>query len=85
VQKNAKQEEEKKAIAELYKNVSESTPKRCIFLHVFAFILIYKYLFFINLHLFAYLSRGGEGNRTPVQAYPSKAFYMLITALIVGK
>ena len=27
---------------------------------------------------------GGEGNRTPVQTYPSKAFYMLISSLIVG-
>ncbi len=29
--------------------------------------------------------RGGEGNRTPVQTYSPKAFYMLIPALIVGK
>ena len=29
--------------------------------------------------------RGAEGSRTPVQTYPSKAFYMLILALIVGK
>ena len=29
--------------------------------------------------------RGGEGTRTPVQTYPSKAFYMFISALIVGK
>lgn len=29
-------------------------------------------------------SRGAEGNRTPVQTYPSKAFYMLISLLIVG-
>ena len=27
---------------------------------------------------------GAEGNRTPVQTYPSKAFYMLILVLIVG-
>jgi site-specific DNA recombinase len=30
-------------------------------------------------------SGGGEGNRTPVQTYSPKAFYMLIPALIVGK
>ena len=28
---------------------------------------------------------GAEGNRTPVQTYSSKAFYMLILVLIVGK
>lgn len=28
---------------------------------------------------------GGEGNRTPVQTYSPKAFYMLIPLLIVGK
>jgi hypothetical protein len=28
---------------------------------------------------------GGEGNRTPVQTYSSKAFYMLICLLVVGK
>jgi hypothetical protein len=28
---------------------------------------------------------GGEGNRTPVQTYSSKAFYMLIPLFIVGK
>ena len=27
---------------------------------------------------------GAEGNRTPVQTYPSKAFYMFISLLIVG-
>ena len=27
---------------------------------------------------------GAEGNRTPVQTYSSKAFYMLISLLIVG-
>jgi len=27
---------------------------------------------------------GGEGNRTPVQTYSTKAFYMLISILIVG-
>jgi site-specific DNA recombinase len=30
-------------------------------------------------------SGGGEGNRTPVQTQPTKAFYMLIPALIVGR
>lgn len=30
-------------------------------------------------------SGGGEGNRTPVQTYSPKAFYMLIPALIVGR
>jgi len=30
-------------------------------------------------------SGGGEGNRTPVQTQPPKAFYMLIPALIVGR
>ena len=29
--------------------------------------------------------RGVEGTRTPVQTYPSKAFYMFIPALLVGK
>jgi len=29
-------------------------------------------------------SSGGEGNRTPVQTYSSKAFYMLICKLFVG-
>jgi hypothetical protein len=29
-------------------------------------------------------SSGGEGNRTPVQTYSSKAFYMLIPSLVVG-
>ena len=29
--------------------------------------------------------RGAEGNRTPVQTYSSKAFYMLIPVLVVGK
>jgi hypothetical protein len=28
---------------------------------------------------------GGEGNRTPVQTYSPKAFYMLIPALFVGE
>ena len=28
--------------------------------------------------------RGGEGNRTPVQTYSAKAFYMLISLLFVG-
>ena len=28
---------------------------------------------------------GAEGNRTPVQTYPPKVFYMLILVLIVGK
>jgi hypothetical protein len=28
---------------------------------------------------------GGEENRTPVQTYPSKAFYMFIYRLIVGE
>jgi hypothetical protein len=28
---------------------------------------------------------GGEGNRTPVQTYSVKAFYMFILVLIVGK
>ena len=28
---------------------------------------------------------GAEGNRTPVQTYSPKAFYMLILVLIVGK
>ena len=28
---------------------------------------------------------GGEGNRTPVQTYSAKAFYMLILVLFVGK
>ena len=27
---------------------------------------------------------GAEGNRTPVQTYSSKAFYMLISLLLVG-
>jgi hypothetical protein len=27
---------------------------------------------------------GGEGNRTPVQTYSTKAFYMLISILFVG-
>jgi len=27
---------------------------------------------------------GGEGNRTPVQTYSTKAFYMLILLLFVG-
>ena len=27
---------------------------------------------------------GAEGNRTPVQTYSSKAFYMLISLLVVG-
>ena len=31
------------------------------------------------------LFSGAEGNRTPVQTYPSKAFYMLILVLLVGK
>jgi len=31
------------------------------------------------------LHRGAEGNRTPVQTYSSKAFYMLITVYYVGK
>lgn len=30
-------------------------------------------------------SSGVEGTRTPVQTYPSKAFYMFIPALLVGK
>jgi len=30
------------------------------------------------------LPGGAEGNRTPVQTYPSKAFYMLISLLFVG-
>ena len=30
-------------------------------------------------------SRGGEGNRTPVQTYSTEAFYMLIPPLFVGK
>jgi len=30
------------------------------------------------------VSRGGEGNRTPVQTYSPKAFYMLISLLLVG-
>jgi hypothetical protein len=29
-------------------------------------------------------SSGAEGNRTPVQTHSSKAFYMLISLLIVG-
>jgi len=34
----------------------------------------------------AYLLQGGaEGSRTPVQTYSAKAFYMFISALIVGK
>lgn len=28
---------------------------------------------------------GAEGNRTPVQTYSTKVFYMLIPVLIVGK
>ena len=32
-----------------------------------------------------YRLRGVEGTRTPVQTYPSKAFYMFIPALLVGK
>ena len=32
-----------------------------------------------------YLKGGGaEGNRTPVQTYSSKAFYMFISLLLVG-
>ena len=30
------------------------------------------------------LISGAEGNRTPVQTYSSKAFYMLISLLVVG-
>ena len=36
-----------------------------------------------QLHL-CQLKCGAEGNRTPVQTYSSKAFYMLISLLLVG-
>ena len=37
------------------------------------------------LTLFDIDFRGAEGNRTPVQTYSSKAFYMFILVLFVGK
>ena len=38
----------------------------------------------ITKYKFRYPIGGAEGNRTPVQTYPSKAFYMLISLLLVG-
>jgi hypothetical protein len=35
-------------------------------------------------NIFNTLKSGGEGNRTPVQTYSTKAFYMLSSLLIVG-
>ena len=40
------------------------------------------------LQSFAFLGlkqSGAEGSRTPVQTYSSKAFYMLISLLLVGR
>ena len=40
---------------------------------------------FHYITLFNYIQKSGAGeNRTPVQTYSSKAFYMFIVALIVG-
>jgi hypothetical protein len=36
-------------------------------------------------NIFNYLKSGGEENRTPVQTYSSKAFYMFIYRLVVGE
>jgi len=36
------------------------------------------------LQSFASIQGGGEENRTPVQTYSPKAFYMFISLLIVG-
>ena len=42
--------------------------------------MIWGLLHFLNIDV-----SGAEGNRTPVQTYSPKAFYMLILVLIVGK
>jgi hypothetical protein len=36
-------------------------------------------------HIYYELFGGAEGSRTPVQTYSSKAFYMLISLLLVGR
>ncbi len=44
----------------------------------------YLFTFFI-LHFTFFIYRGGDRARTGVQTYSSKAFYMLICSLIVGR
>jgi hypothetical protein len=42
-------------------------------------------MFYELLGCFDITKSGGEEIRTPVQTYPSKAFYMLICLLLVGR
>ena len=42
--------------------------------------MIYELFMFFDLN-----ASGGEGNRTPVQTYSAKVFYMLSVVLFVGK
>jgi hypothetical protein len=44
-----------------------------------------KSMIYELLRCFDYRYCGGEGNRTPVQTYSPKAFYMLIPVFIVGE
>jgi hypothetical protein len=43
-----------------------------------------KSMFYELLICFDYRAGGGEGNRTPVQTYSRKVFYMFIPLLFVG-
>jgi hypothetical protein len=42
-------------------------------------------MFYELMMCFDNANSGGEEIRTPVQTYPSKAFYMLICLLLVGR